>query len=68
MIAAWRRTIKRREFVALIGSAAVAQLFRPVARAQEAGRTYQLGIIFGSSRETPRIAAFFDELKLLGFV
>ena len=68
MIAAWRRTIKRREFVALIGSAAVAQLFRPVARAQEAGRTYQLGIIFGSSRETPRIATFFDELKLLGFV
>jgi len=68
MIAAWRRTIKRREFVALIGSAAVAQLFRRVARAQEAGRTYQLGIIFGSSRETPRIATFFDELKLLGFV
>jgi putative ABC transport system substrate-binding protein len=27
-----------------------------------------VGIIFGGSRETPRIAAFFDELKLLGFV
>jgi putative ABC transport system substrate-binding protein len=59
--------MKRREFVTLIGSAAVAQLFRPVARAQETGRTYQLGIIYGGSRETPRIAAFFDELKLLGF-
>ena len=60
--------MKRREFVILIGSAAVAQLFLPVARAQEAGRTYQLGIIFGGSRETPRITAFFEELKPLGFV
>ena len=59
--------MKRREFVTLIGSAAFAQVFRPVARAQETGRTYQLGIIYGGSRETPRIAAFFDELKLLGF-
>lgn len=60
--------MKRREFVTLIGSAAVAQLIRAVARAQEAGRSYRLGIIFGGSREAPRIAAFFDELKLFGFV
>jgi putative ABC transport system substrate-binding protein len=60
--------MKRREFVTLIGSAAVGQLFQPVARAQEQGRTYQLGIIFGGSRDTPRITAFFEELKLLGFV
>jgi hypothetical protein len=59
--------MKRREFVTLIGSAAFAQVFRPIARAQETGRAYQLGIIYGGSRETPRIAAFFDELKLLGF-
>jgi hypothetical protein len=68
MIAAWRPTIKRREFATLIGNAAVALLFRCVARAQEAGRTYRFGIMFGGSHETPRIAAFFDELKLFGFV
>jgi putative ABC transport system substrate-binding protein len=61
--------VKRREFVTLIGSAAVTQLVRPAtARAQEAARTYRLGIIFGGSREAPRVAAFFDELKVLGFV
>jgi hypothetical protein len=60
---------KRREFVTLIGSAAVAQLVRPpVGRAQDAGRTYRLAIMFGGSREAPRIVTFFDELKLLGFV
>ena len=59
----------RREFITLIGSAAVAQLVRPpVARAQEAGRTYRLAIIFGGPREAPRVVTFFDELKLLGFV
>ena len=61
--------MKRREFVALIGSAAVAQLVRPpVALAQDAARSYRLGIIFGGSRQAPRVVAFFDELKLLGFV
>ena len=61
--------MKRREFVTLIGSAAVTQLVQPAsARAQEAARTYRLGIIFGGSREALRVAAFFDELKVLGFV
>ena len=61
--------MKRREFVTLIGSAVVAQLIRPpVARAQDAARTYRLGIIFGGPREAPRVVAFFDELKLFGFV
>ena len=54
----------RREFVTLIGGAAVAQLVRPhVAQAQDAGRTYQFSIIFGGSREAPRIMGFFEELK-----
>jgi hypothetical protein len=61
--------MKRREFVTLIGSATVAQFVRPrVARAQDAGRTYRFGIMFGGSREAARIVTFFDELKLLGFV
>jgi putative ABC transport system substrate-binding protein len=38
------------------------------ARAQEPGRIYRLGIINGAPRASPRIVAFFDELKMLGFV
>jgi putative tryptophan/tyrosine transport system substrate-binding protein len=39
----------------------------PVARAQEPGRIYRLGVIAGPVRQAPRIVAFFDELKGLGF-
>lgn len=39
-----------------------------VAGAQEPGRIYRLGVMTGSGRAAPRIAAFFDELKGLGFV
>ena len=61
--------MRRREFVALIGTAAVLLLFRvPVARAQEPGRTYKIGILTGAARQAPRMVAFFDELKVLSFV
>jgi putative tryptophan/tyrosine transport system substrate-binding protein len=61
--------MRRREFVALIGSAAALPLLRvPVARAQEPGRIYRLGILTGAARQAPRMVAFFDELKVLGFV
>jgi len=60
--------MRRREFIALIGSAAALPLFRvPVARAQEPGRIYRLGILTGAARQAPRMVAFFDELKVLGF-
>ena len=61
--------MRRREFIALIGSAAVVSLLLvPVARAQEPGRIYRLGVIAGPARQAPRIVAFFDELRGLGFV
>jgi putative ABC transport system substrate-binding protein len=61
--------MRRRGCITLIGSAAaVSLLLVPVARAQEPGRIYRLGVISGAARQVPRIVAFFDELKGLGFV
>ena len=61
--------MRRREFIALFGSAAaVSALLVPVTRAQEPGRIYRLGVIAGPDRQAPRIVAFFDELTGLDFV
>jgi hypothetical protein len=61
--------VRRREFIALIGSdAGVSLVPVPVARAQEPGRIYKLGVIAGPGRQVPRIVAFFDELKELGAI
>jgi putative tryptophan/tyrosine transport system substrate-binding protein len=58
--------MKRREFLTLVGGAALAW---PLATsAQEAGRTYRVGGISGSPRNALFVTAMFDELRRAGFI
>jgi len=57
--------MRRREFLGVLGGAAAWPL---AAQAQEAGRNYRLGFLIPTGRETPAVAAFFDELRLSGFI
>ena len=58
--------IGRRQFISALGSATLA--WPLVARSQESGRTYRLGFLIPTPRESPVVAAFFDELRRNGFV
>ena len=62
--------MRRREFITLIGGAIVASTFP--ATAQEAGRTYRVGMLFPFPRDTREgletITAFSDELRKQGFI
>ena len=58
-------TMRRREFITLLGGAAAWPL---AARAQQAGRTYRLGFFLPVARDAPAMIAFFDELRVHGFV
>jgi ABC-type uncharacterized transport system substrate-binding protein len=58
--------MNRREFITLLGGASLGAPLH--ALAQEAGRTYRLGVLNAQARQAPNFAAFFDELRQLGLV
>jgi putative ABC transport system substrate-binding protein len=57
--------VRRREFIAALGGAVVWPM---AARAQEAGRTYRLGILVPFPRDHPLILAFLDILRRDAFI
>jgi putative ABC transport system substrate-binding protein len=58
--------MRRREFVTLLGGAVAA--WPVMARAQQAGRTYRLGVLHNQGPQSPQFPSFYDELHRLGFV
>ena len=56
--------MRRRKFITLLGGAAAWPF---AATAQQAGRTYRLGCLRASPRDTPINVAFFEELRRGGF-
>jgi putative ABC transport system substrate-binding protein len=58
--------VRRRELITLLGGAAAAWAL--AARAQQPGRMYRLGFLLPGGRESPAVIAFFEELRLFGFI
>ena len=57
--------MKRRDFITGLAGASLAPI---AARAQQPGRVYKFACLIPSGRQTPPIVAFFDELRLAGFI
>jgi len=61
--------MRRREFIILAGSAAVATgLLSLVANSQETRRVYRLGVLHPLPRTAPQFAQLFDGLRREGFI
>ena len=58
--------LRRRDFIALIGSAAA--VWPAAMMAQEAGRTYRVGLLMPFPRDVPFMLRFLDEMHHHGFV
>jgi putative ABC transport system substrate-binding protein len=56
----------RRKMLGLLGTAGLVPAWPGLA--QEAGRTYRLGILHNQGRQAPQFPPFFDELRQHGFV
>jgi putative ABC transport system substrate-binding protein len=59
--------VKRRAFITLLGGATVPLVTPSLLAAQEA-RTYRIGFLTGAPREAAHHIAFFDELRMSGFI
>jgi putative ABC transport system substrate-binding protein len=60
--------MKRREFILTLGGAAALASWPLTTSAQQAGRTYRLGILHNQGPQSPQFPPFYDELRKLGFV
>jgi putative tryptophan/tyrosine transport system substrate-binding protein len=57
--------MRRREFLGVLAGAAALPV---AARAQMPGRTYRIGFLTGTSRQTSEFLVLLDELRLAGFI
>lgn len=60
--------MRRRKFLTLLGGTAASVAAPQQLGAQVPGRVYRLGVLIPSTRQTPPVVAFFDELRLNGFI
>src|ERR1700686_2220894 len=58
--------MRRRDVLRLLGGAVASLPLK--ARAQQPDRTYRLGFLMPAGRQTAAVLAFFDELRVNGFI
>src|SRR5262249_26097532 len=60
-----RKSVRRREFIALMGASVAWPL---AALGQQPGRMYRVGLLWAATPESPVVVAFLDEMARHGFV